>query len=115
MPLPVPMPMAMAPVAPLAMSLAPGAPLQPPFVGAGAGAGPGRAPAGLSEDTTNKIRQVAKFCADKGVAKFNNLKENANSRTLMPFLFEGNPGYEEFMQTLKAMVYQGQQGGGGGL
>ncbi len=52
----------------------------------------------------DKIRQVADFCAKKGVAKLKSLQENPESRTLMPFLFEGNPGYEEFMTTLKSLV-----------
>lgn len=77
--------------------------------GVGVGAGGGGAFAMhnrpmLSQDVMNKIHQVAKFCAEKGVAKLQSLKENPSSRQMMPFLFEGNPGYEEFMQTLKEMV-----------
>lgn len=52
----------------------------------------------------DKIRQVAEFCANKGVAKLKSLQDNPESKALMPFLFEGNPGYEEFMATLKSLV-----------
>lgn len=58
----------------------------------------------LTQVDRDRIRQVAEFCAKKGVAKLQSLKENPESKTLMPFLFEGNPGYEEFMHTIKEIV-----------
>lgn len=64
----------------------------------------------LSDVEKDRIRQVADFCARKGVAKLQSLKENPESKTIMPFLFEGSPGYEEFMQTLKEIVGVGSGG-----
>jgi hypothetical protein len=60
--------------------------------------------AGLTAADRDKIRQVAEFCANKGVAKLKSLKENPEAKTIMPFLFEGNPGHEEFMSILKSLV-----------
>eukprot|EP01031_Cornospumella_fuschlensis_P028529 gene28529-34439_t len=48
----------------------------------------------LSAVDMDKIRQVATFCAQKGVSKLQSLRENPSSRTTLPFLFEGNVGYE---------------------
>ena len=50
------------------------------------------------------IKKVAQFCASKGVATLQTLKDKEESKTLMPFLFEGNPGYIEFMTTLRELV-----------
>jgi hypothetical protein len=58
----------------------------------------------LTPAEKDKIKQVAEFCAKKGVAKLNSLRDNPESRTIMPFLFKGNPGHEEFMLTLKSLV-----------
>jgi hypothetical protein len=58
----------------------------------------------LNQVDRDKILQVAQFCASKGVAKLQNLKDNPTSRTVMPFLYEGNPGYTEFMEALKECV-----------
>lgn len=82
---------------------------KPPMMGGPAQTG---APVTAALDNTgatvlvdkDKIRQVAEFCAKKGVAKLKSLQDNPESKTLMPFLFEGNAGYEEFMTTLKSLV-----------
>eukprot|EP01039_Chlorochromonas_danica_P002233 gene2233-2441_t len=58
----------------------------------------------LPVDVRDKILQTAQFCANNGVAKLQSLKNIPSSRTVMPFLFEGNPGYEEFMQALRECV-----------
>jgi hypothetical protein len=62
------------------------------------------AAAPLTPADRDKIRQVAEFCANKGVAKLKSLRDNPESKTIMPFLFEGNPGHDEFMSILKSLV-----------
>lgn len=58
----------------------------------------------LTQVDKDKILQVAQFCATKGVAKLQSLKDNPTSPTVMPFLYEGNAGYEVFMQALRECV-----------
>jgi hypothetical protein len=50
------------------------------------------------------IKKVAQFCALKGVATLQTLKDKVESKTLMPFLYEGGPGYMDFMTQLRECV-----------
>jgi hypothetical protein len=48
----------------------------------------------------NQIREVAKVCAQKGVAYIKAMKEKPDSKLVVPYIFEGNPGYDTFIQIL---------------
>ncbi len=78
---------------------------QPPAVQApsAAAAAPVAAQQNHQQET---IRKVAQFCATKGVQTLQTLKDKPESRALMPFLFEGGPGYADFMQALRLCVSQ---------
>lgn len=78
---------------------------------AAAGAAAAAAPLNKQKHMEETIKKVAQFCASKGVATLQTLKDKEESKTLMPFLFEGNPGYIEFMTTLRELVMQQQMGG----
>ena len=51
-----------------------------------------------------RIRQVAEEIARSGVAALQSAQNQPNAKQTMPFLFNGNPGYTEFMSALKGAV-----------
>ena len=57
-------------------------------------------PAALKET----IKKVAQFCASNGASTINMLKKKEGAKNVMPFLFEGQVGYEEFLSTLKNIL-----------
>lgn len=57
-------------------------------------------PAALKET----IKKVAQFCASNGASTINMLKKKEGAKNVMPFLFEGQVGYEEFLSTLKSIL-----------
>lgn len=63
----------------------------------------------LDEKMRNTMLKVANFCATKGLHSLQTLKEKEESRTLMPFLFEENPGYAEFNKALDECMQKAQK------
>jgi hypothetical protein len=57
-------------------------------------------PAALKET----IKKVAQFCASNGASTISMLKKKEGAKNVMPFLFEGQVGYEEFLSTLKNIL-----------
>jgi hypothetical protein len=57
-------------------------------------------PAALSET----IKKVAQFCAQNGATTITMLKKKDGAMNVMPFLFEGQLGYDEFLMTLKGIL-----------
>lgn len=54
--------------------------------------------------TKETIKKVAQFCASNGASTINMLKNKPGAANVMPFLFEGQPGYEDFLSTLKSIL-----------
>jgi SPOC domain len=50
------------------------------------------------------IRKVAQFCATNGVQAIGVLKAREQAAALTPFLFEGQPGHQEFLAMLKEIL-----------
>ena len=57
-------------------------------------------PAALRET----IKKVAQFCATNGASTISMLKKKEGAVNVMPFLFEGQVGFEEFLSTLKGIL-----------
>ena len=57
-------------------------------------------PAALKET----IKKVAQFCASNGASTISMLKKKEGALNVMPFLFEGQIGFEEFLSTLKEIL-----------
>lgn len=54
------------------------------------------------------IAKFATFCSENGVQAIQLLKERDSAMTLTPFLFEGQPGHDEFLAKLKSLLgFQG--------
>ena len=49
------------------------------------------------------IRKTAKFCYDKGEDSVSKLRARDSALTVMPFLFVGGHGYDEFLEELKRL------------
>jgi len=59
-------------------------------------------PAPQDEKTRKEtMLKIANFCATKGIHNLQMLREKEESKNLMPFLYENNPGYAEFSKILK--------------
>jgi hypothetical protein len=50
------------------------------------------------------IRKVARFCAENGASTISILREKPEAPSVMPFLFEGQPGYNTFIGILKDIL-----------
>ena len=61
---------------------------------------PAPVPAALKET----IKKVAQFCASNGASTISMLKKKEGALNVMPFLFEGQIGFEEFLSTLKEIL-----------
>lgn len=61
-------------------------------------------PIAVNAATKEMILKVAQFCASNGASTINMLKNKAGAASVMPFLFEGQPGYAEFLSTLKSIL-----------
>jgi hypothetical protein len=53
------------------------------------------------QDEKSRMLKIATFCATKGIHNLQMLREKEESKNLMPFLYENNPGYAEFSKVLK--------------
>ena len=65
---------------------------------------PASTPVAVTAATIETIKKVAQFCASNGATTINMLKNKAGAATVMPFLFEGQPGYDEFLSILKSVL-----------
>jgi hypothetical protein len=43
-----------------------------------------------------QMRQIAEMCAKQGTQSLDELRSSPENRFKMPFIYDGNPGYEEF-------------------
>jgi hypothetical protein len=51
------------------------------------------------------MQKVAQFCAENGAQTIQMLKEKDGAISLMPFIFEGQEGYQDFLNILKDILY----------
>ena len=61
-------------------------------------------PAPVSPALLETIKKVAQFCASNGASTISMLKKKDGAINVMPFLFEGQAGYETFLSTLKTCL-----------
>lgn len=58
----------------------------------------------VSQALLETIKKVAQFCASNGASTISMLKKKDGAINVMPFLFEGQAGYETFLSTLKTCL-----------
>ena len=61
-------------------------------------------PAPIPPALRETIKKVAQFCATNGASTISMLKKKEGALKLMPFLFEGQIGFDEFLLTLKGIL-----------
>ena len=50
------------------------------------------------------MKKTAEFCVNKGPATLDNMRSRPDARARVPFLFEGNEGYERFMNHIASLT-----------
>lgn len=63
-------------------------------------------PAAPSKPVEDPIQRVASFCAARGVQMIRDLQAKPETRSVMPFLFEGHPDNPKFLAALKDALAQ---------
>ena len=58
----------------------------------------------ISSALSETIKKVAQFCASNGASTISMLKKKEGALNVMPFLFEGQIGFNEFLLTLKEIL-----------
>ena len=62
------------------------------------------APAPAPGPNVDIMKKTAEFCVNKGPATIDNMRSRPDARARVPFLFEGNEGYERFMNHIASLT-----------